>query len=474
MSAVAVSVESSPMTLLPELHDDDGRPRRTGNVWTASAHVITAVIGSGVLSLAWSIAQLGWIAGPPILLGFALVTYYTSILLVDCYRAPDPITGTRNYTYMDAVRSYLGGSRRSTWVCGFVQYINLIGTAIGYTITTAISMVAIKRSNCLQAQGYDAPCKVSSNSYMALFGAIQLILSMIPNFERLWWLSIVAAIMSFAYSSIGLGLSVGKAIGIGHISGTPLGYVAESNIKKTWLIFQALGNIAFAYSFSMILVEIQDTIRAPPAENKTMRRATLWGIVVTTSYYMSVGCVGYAALGNKAPGDLLTGFGFHNPYWLIDIGNICVVVHLIGAYQVFSQPIFAFVETWAAMKWPKSDLINREYKAQLLPLTPPFHINLFKVLWRAAFVVFTTIMAMLLPFFNDIVGLLGALAFWPLTVYYPVAMHISQNDLKKWTPKWTALQGLNVGCFLVSLAAAVGSIASIVQDLKMYTPFQMD
>jgi amino acid permease len=79
-----------------------------GNVMTASAHVITAVIGSGVLSLAWSIAQMGWIAGPSVLLLFAAVTYYTSCLLADCYRYPDPVTGKRNYTYMETVQANLG------------------------------------------------------------------------------------------------------------------------------------------------------------------------------------------------------------------------------------------------------------------------------------------------------------------------------------------------------------------------------
>nr|TKS16291.1 hypothetical protein D5086_0000025840 [Populus alba] len=46
-----------------EWFDDDGRPKQTGTVWTASAHIITAVIGSGVLSLAWAIGLLGWITG---------------------------------------------------------------------------------------------------------------------------------------------------------------------------------------------------------------------------------------------------------------------------------------------------------------------------------------------------------------------------------------------------------------------------
>jgi len=80
----------------------------SGTVWTASAHIITAVIGSGVLSLAWSTAQLGWVVGPVTLMIFAFITYYTSSLLADCYRSGDQATGKRNYTYMDAVAAYLG------------------------------------------------------------------------------------------------------------------------------------------------------------------------------------------------------------------------------------------------------------------------------------------------------------------------------------------------------------------------------
>ena len=83
-------------------------------MWTASAHVITAVIGSGVLSLPWSVAQLGWVAGPVTLFLFALITYYTSVLLTDCYRAGDAVNGRRNYTYMEAVGSLLGTPHTST------------------------------------------------------------------------------------------------------------------------------------------------------------------------------------------------------------------------------------------------------------------------------------------------------------------------------------------------------------------------
>jgi hypothetical protein len=97
-------------TAASKCFDDDGRLKRTGTMWTASAHIITAVIGSGVLSLAWAIAQLGWVAGPAVMLLFSLVTYYTSALLSDCYRSGDETTGKRNYTYMDAVNANLSKS----------------------------------------------------------------------------------------------------------------------------------------------------------------------------------------------------------------------------------------------------------------------------------------------------------------------------------------------------------------------------
>lgn len=80
----------------------------TGTVWTATSHIVAAVVGSGVLALAWTVAQLGWVVGPLVLVGFSCVTYYTSALLADCYRYPDPVDGAVNREYIDAVRCYLG------------------------------------------------------------------------------------------------------------------------------------------------------------------------------------------------------------------------------------------------------------------------------------------------------------------------------------------------------------------------------
>lgn len=96
------------------------------------AHIITGVIGAGVLSLAWSVAQLGWIAGPLITIFFAGTTIVSSNLLADCYRFPHPEYGNiRCPSYMESVKLYLGQSNKIIIIiffefCNFIFRINNI------------------------------------------------------------------------------------------------------------------------------------------------------------------------------------------------------------------------------------------------------------------------------------------------------------------------------------------------------------
>ncbi|GLT56915.1 hypothetical protein SLA2020_299270 [Shorea laevis] len=452
-----------------ECLEDDGRFNWTGTVWTASTHIITAVIGSGVLSLAWATAQLGWVAGPTAMFLFSLVTYYTSTLLAACYRSGDHVTGKRNYTYMDAVRSNLGGFRVK--FCGWVQYINLLGVAIGYTIGSAISMMAIKRSNCFHESDGKNPCHMNIKPYIIAFGIAEIIFSQIPDFDQLWWLSIVAAVMSLTYSTIGLGLGIAKVAETGKIMGslTGISISTVTQTQKIWRSFRALGDIAFAYPYSLILIEIQDIIRSPPSESKAMKKASMISVAVTTIFYMLYGCVGYAAFGDLSPENLLTGFGFYNPFWLLDIANATIVIHLVGAYQGYCRPLFAFLEKQATERFPACEFIAKEIKIPI-PGFHPYNLNLFRLVCRTLFVIITTIISMLFPF-KGVVGLFKALGFWPLTVYFPVEMYIRQKNIPKWSTRWLCLQILSIACLIITIAAAAGSIAGVVLDLKSYKPF---
>jgi len=129
------------------------------------------------------------------------------------------------------------------------------------------------------------------------------------------------------------------------------------------------------------------------------------------------------------------------------------------------------VEKWSARKWPKSGFVTAEYDIPV-PLYGVYQLNFFRLVWRSTFVLLTTLIAMLVPFFNDVVGILGAFGFWPLTVYFPIDMYISQKKIGRWSSRWIGLQLLSVSCLMISLVAAIGSMAGLVLDVKTYKPFE--
>ncbi|XP_020553993.1 probable amino acid permease 7 isoform X3 [Sesamum indicum] len=347
--------------------------------------------------------------------------------------------------------------KKSAWVCGIIVRINFIKVGIVYTITSSISMRAIQRSNCYHSEGHTAACKYGTTYYMLTFGIIQVIVSQIPDFRNTEWLSVVAAVMSFTYSIIGSALGLAKVIENREIKGSIEGVPTSTAAQKVWSISQAIGDIAFAFPFSLIFLEIMDTLKSNPPEKVTMKKASVIAVCVTTFFYLSCGGLGYAAFGNSTPGNLLTGFGFYEPYWLVDFANACVVLHLIGGYQVFTQPLYASIEQWFTEKFPNNEYVHGDLKQM-----PALRLNLLRLGLRTAYVGFTTGFAMLFPYFNQVVGLAGAINFWPVVVYFPVEMYLVQKEIRPWTSKSIILR---IYCFitlLVILFAFVGSIKGLI------------
>lgn len=236
--------------------------------------------------------------------------------------------------------------------------------------------------------------------------------------------------------------------------------------QKVWRVAQAIGDIAFAYPYTIVLLEIQDTLKSPPPESETMQKGNVLAVLATTFFYLAVGCFGYAAFGNAAPGNLLTGFGFYEPYWLIDFANACIVLHLLGGYQVmFSQQIFTFADRSLAARFPNSAFVNKSYAVKVpgAPASWSYSLNLQRLCFRTAYVASTTGLALLFPYFNEVLGVLGAVVFWPLAIYLPVEMYCVQRGVLPWTRTWVALQAFSVVCFVVGTFAFVGSVEGVIR-----------
>ncbi|MBA0677216.1 hypothetical protein Goari_018634 [Gossypium aridum] len=198
---------------------------------------------------------------------------------------------------------------------------------------------------------------MNSNPCRIAFGIAEIIFSQVPDFDLLWWLSISAAVVSFSYSTIGIGLALGVAkIVVLCLDNVPAnGKIRESltrtsvgtvtQAQKTFR-FQGLRDIAFCLSYSLILIEIQDTLNAPPSESKTMNKATLFGVGVTTLFCMLCGCMGYATFRDLSPGN------YEAPTWLFR--------HRTGVIRVSSDMYKTRWDTTKRKSWTQSR--NRSWK----------------------------------------------------------------------------------------------------------------
>lgn len=125
--------------------------------------------------------------------------------------------------------------------------------------------------------------------------------------------------------------------------------------------------------------------------------------------------------------------------------------------------MFAFADRWVAGKFPNSGFVNKFYIIPL-PFLPPYRLNLFRLCFRTVYVATTTGLAMFFPYFNEVLGVLGALNFWPLAIYFPVEMYFVQKKISAWGRKWIVLKVFSIGCLLVSIFALIGSLQGVLSE----------
>lgn len=105
-------------------------------------------------------------------------------------------------------------------------------------------------------------------------------------------------------------------------------------------LFNALGQITFAYAGHAVVLEIQATIPSTPEKPSKipMWKGALGAYFVNGLCYFPVAFIGYWAFGQDVADNVLV--GLERPSWLIAAANLMVVIHVIGSYQVLFKVVF--------------------------------------------------------------------------------------------------------------------------------------
>lgn len=226
---------------------------------------------------------------------------------------------------------------------------------------------------------------------------------------------------------------------------------SSSGSTSIFSVFNALGTIAFTFGGQAVLPEIQATLaRPPPTATSMMKGISVSYIIVILAYY-SVAIAGYAAYGSAVKEDVL--LSITQPSWLVQLADMMVVIHVAAGYQVFAMPIFDAIETGIRRK------LVPAYIGSIKPV-------IMRLVVRSTYVVMTTVVACLLPFFGDLMGLIASIGLMPVTFILPPIMWLAVKK-RMGMERWVNI-GIIAGCSALAVLAFIGSTRNIIVDAKHF------
>ncbi|URE45965.1 lysine histidine transporter [Musa troglodytarum] len=421
---------------------DDWLPitsNRSAKWWYSAFHNVTAMVGAGVLSLPYAMAELGWGPGVAVLVLSWIITLYTLWQMVEMH---EMVPGKRFDRYHE-LGQHVFGEKLGLWIIVPQQLIVEVGTDIVYMVTGGRSIKKFHDTIC-------PDCKNIKLSYfIMIFASVQFVLSQLPDFNSISGVSLAAAVMSLSYSTIAWVASVEK----GQQPDVDYGYKASTTTGVVFNFLSALGDVAFAYAGHNVVLEIQATIPSTPENpsKKPMWRGVVVAYLVVAICYFPVALVGYWAFGNVVDDNIL--ITLEKPRWLIATANIFVVIHVIGSYQIYAMPVFDMIETVLVKKFH---------------LPPGLTLRLVA---RSAYVAFTMFVGIAVPFFGGLLGFLGGFAFAPTTYFLPCIMWLAIYKPKMFSLSWITNWICIILGVLLMILSPIGGMRTIILSAKDYAFF---
>uniref|UniRef100_A0A0C9RIM6 TSA: Wollemia nobilis Ref_Wollemi_Transcript_15812_1666 transcribed RNA sequence n=1 Tax=Wollemia nobilis TaxID=56998 RepID=A0A0C9RIM6_9CONI len=413
---------------------------RNAKWWYSTFHNVTAMVGAGVLSLPSAMTWLGWGPGVVALVVSWVITLYTLWQMVEMH---EMVPGKRFDRYHELGQEAFG-EKLGLWIVVPQQLIVEVGVDIVYMVTGGKSLMKFHDTVCPSCK------KIKQSYWIMIFGSVHVFLAQLPNFNAVAGISLSAAVMSLSYSTIAWGASAHN----GHIPDVTYEYRDTTVANTVFGVFNALGQIAFAYAGHNVVLEIQATIPSTPEKPSKypMWRGVIVAYVVVAICYFPVALVGYWAFGQTVGDNVLITLG--KPRWLIALANMMVVIHVIGSYQIYAMPVFDMMETV---------LVKKMHFPPGLPL---------RLVARTLYVAFTCFVGITLPFFGDLLGFFGGFAFAPTTYFLPCIMWLSIKKPKIFSLSWI----INWVCIIIGvllmLVSSIGGLRQIIISASTYEFYQ--
>jgi hypothetical protein len=229
-----------------------------------------------------------------------------------------------------------------------IAYTVTAGTSLAGAISAARASSSSSSAAAAVAVGpRPPPSRTALALGCAAFGLVfSAPLSLVPDFRALTWVSASGAVASAFYTTAAVIAAARVRAGGGPPGGRAPPPHTPLATDPAWTALAALGTVTFAFGGHVIVPEVQASLASPAAMGPA-----IWGAYAATgAAYAAVAASGAAAWGGAAAEDVLLSPGA-GPPWLMAAANVAVLLHVAAGYQIFSQPIFGAVgRAWAARR----------------------------------------------------------------------------------------------------------------------------
>ncbi|CAO2170670.1 unnamed protein product [Urochloa humidicola] len=418
-----------------------------GTWWHAGFHLTTAIVGPTVLTLPYALRGMGWALGLTLLSLMAAVTFYEYSLMsrvLDHCEA----RGRRHIRFRELAADVLG----SGWMFYFVITVQ---TAINTGVSIGSILLA---ADCLEIMytslAPHGPLKLYH--FIIIVAVVLAFLSQLPSFHSLRHINFVSLLLSLGYTILVAAACIRAGLSK---NVPPKDYsLSSSKSEQTFDAFLSISILASVFG-NGILPEIQATL-APPAAGKMMKALVLCYSVIIFTFFLS-SITGYWAFGSHVQSNVLKSLMPDSgpalaPTWLLGVAVLFVLLQLLAIGLVYSQVAYEIMEKSSADA--SQDRFSRR---NLVP----------RLLLRTLYLAFCAFVAAMLPFFGDIVGVVGAVGFIPLDFVLPVLMYNMALAPPRRSPVFVVNTAVMVLFAGVGAIGAFASIRKLVLDAGQFKLF---
>jgi len=353
--------------------------------------MLTDIVGTSVLTFAGVAAQLGWVWTIVFIVTLAPVAIYTALLMSRTASALAKLPGgARPASMGEAARMTLGGDKAASAtyfaVYGFAflgqsSYILVLGQCLqGVFFQSQLCLPTATALSCLMCLPIGVSVRHLSDSVALCFLNLFLIVA------------VLAIVMAKMY-----------------LDGRPaeVNTFAFAEGLSFWTVFGAASNVVYSYAGHWLYFELMADMQTP----EDFPRVFLINAPLQVFLYLLVACWGYHFAGDKAEGYFLDNLPDGEPYrW----ASILLFAHVAIAFLVKNVVICrALHERLAPSRVNTGFRESGGVRAQAE---------------FSAIVVFIftigCLIANSIPFFSDMLALIGSLLSGPISFLLPIAFWI--------------------------------------------------